>query len=76
MAGQKRMAVFAIIPNADGQTQRWLKVGSAFANRDGSISMYLDAFPVGTNKLQIREERPRAEAAGASAEAPRDGVQA
>jgi hypothetical protein len=29
----------------------------AFTNRDGSIAIYLDALPIGTNKLQIREQR-------------------
>ena len=37
----------------------------AFTNRDGSIAIYLDALPLGTNKLQIREPRDEARA-GAS----------
>lgn len=32
----------------------WLRVGSAFTNRDGSFNVYLDALPT-NNKLQIRE---------------------
>jgi hypothetical protein len=32
-------------------------VGAAFTNRDGSITLYLDALPIGTNRLQVREQR-------------------
>jgi len=32
----------------------WMKIGSAFVNRDGSFNVYLDALPT-NNKLQIRE---------------------
>ena len=35
----------------------WPKIGVAFMNRDGSISILLDALPLGTNKLQVREMR-------------------
>lgn len=38
----------------------WTKVGSAFENRDGSLSVLLDALPV-NGKLQIREPRQRDE---------------
>jgi hypothetical protein len=33
-----------------------VKLGVAHVNRDGSINLYLDAFPIGTNKLQVRED--------------------
>ena len=33
----------------------WMRVGTAFPNKDQSINLYLDALPVGHNKLQIRE---------------------
>jgi hypothetical protein len=57
----KRLAVLAILerPDRDDETKkhtRWLKIGVGWANRDGSINIYLDAVPVGTNKLQIRED--------------------
>ena len=32
----------------------WMRVGSAFANNDGSTNVYLDAYPA-NGKLQIRE---------------------
>jgi hypothetical protein len=59
--GGKRLAVLAVFerPDRDDETKkhtRWLKVGVGWANRDGSINLYLDAFPVGTNKLQVRED--------------------
>jgi hypothetical protein len=57
----KRFAVLAVLerPDRDDETKkhtRWVKVGAGWANRDGSINLYLDAFPIGTNKLQVREE--------------------
>ena len=64
--GRKRLNVLAVIERKDKPTV-WMKVGAAFPNRDGSITLLLDAFPVGTNKLQVREERewaPRAAANG------------
>ena len=34
----------------------WLRVGSAFPNKDGSTNLYMDAWPAGTvNRLQVRE---------------------
>lgn len=40
----------------------WVKVGSAFTNKDGSINVFLDAFPV-NGKLQLRVPQPREEQA-------------
>ena len=59
----KRLKVLAIVDYPDPKDERktltrWVKVGIGWANRDGSINLYMDAFPVGTNKLQIREEDP------------------
>lgn len=34
----------------------WLRVGTAFPNKDGSTNLYMDAWPAGTvNTLQLRE---------------------
>lgn len=57
----KRMVVLAILerPDKDDASKkhtRWIKIGTGFANRDGSINLYLDALPIGTNRLQIRED--------------------
>lgn len=62
--GNKRLQVLAVIEREDKPTI-WRQVGVAFPNRDGSVTLLLDAFPIGTNKLQVREERERAAFAGA-----------
>lgn len=59
--GGKRLAVLAIVEQPDRADEtktrtRWVRVGVAFVNRDGSMNLYLDAFPIGTNKLQVRED--------------------
>jgi hypothetical protein len=57
-AGGRRLAVFAV---ADGKgidgKARWTRIGRAFDNQDGSINLLLNALPLGTDRLQIREER-------------------
>ena len=52
---RRPLAVYAIIDRKD--KNHWFKVGAAFTNRDGSITLYLDAIPIGTNRLQVREQR-------------------
>jgi len=47
--------VFSITEGKDGQS-RWIKVGTAFINKDGSINVFLDAFPK-DGKLQIRDRK-------------------
>ena len=59
--GAKRLVVLGIVerPDRDDDTKthtRWVRIGFAFANRDGSMNLYLDAFPIGSHKLQIRED--------------------
>ena len=61
----RRLAVFAVPESKDGEKRFWPRIGVAFANRDGSINLLLDALPLGTNKLQIREQK--------EAESPRNG---
>lgn len=56
-AERKMLGVYAIIERKDGQKAIWVRVGAAFTNRDGSQTLLLDAFPIGTNKLQVRELR-------------------
>lgn len=57
-AGGRRLAVFAVADGkgADGKS-RWTRIGRAFDNQDGSINLLLNAFPIGTDRLQVREER-------------------
>jgi hypothetical protein len=47
------LAVFAITERGD--KTYWSKIGVAFVNRDKSIAVQLEAFPV-SGKLQIRSE--------------------
>jgi len=72
--GGKRLAVYAINEKDGERTAWWQKIGMAFVNRDGSTTLYLDALPLGTNKLQVREQRDEARP-GAPAEGPRPAPQ-
>ena len=47
--------VYNIIEGKDGKS-RWVRIGSAFVNKDGSINALLDVYPR-DGKLQIRERR-------------------
>jgi len=53
-------AVYTVVKKSDGK-DLWLRIGSAFPNRDGSMSVLLDAVPT-NGKLQIREYQPRDQA--------------
>lgn len=61
--GKRKLGVFAIPDGASGKTW-WPKIGIAFTNGDGSITLLLDALPLGTNKLQVREMREDGRPAG------------
>ena len=50
-------AVYTII-DKPGDKSFWLRVGSAFLNRDGSWNLKLDALPV-NGQLQMRDMQPR-----------------
>ncbi len=58
----RHLEVVAIPETKDGEKVRWTRIGVAFTNRDGSINLLLDAFPIGTRRLQVREPRPQADA--------------
>jgi hypothetical protein len=53
--------VFAITER--GEKSFWTKIGAAFPNKDGSITVQLDALPV-SGRLQIREQEDREERQG------------
>jgi hypothetical protein len=57
--GSRMLGVYAIPESTDGERKFWPKIGIAFTNRDGSVSILLEALPLGTNKLQVRELPPR-----------------
>ena len=55
----RRLVVLAMheYPDKEDESKkhtRWTRIGVGFPNRDGSINLFLDAFPIGTNKLQVR----------------------
>jgi hypothetical protein len=54
---RQRRDVFTVIER-EGRKSFWVKIGSSFENRDGSVSVLLDALPV-NGKLQIRDALPR-----------------
>ena len=51
-------AVFALTER--GEKTYWTRIGAAFTNKDGSVSVNLDALPV-SGRLQIREQEDREE---------------
>lgn len=57
MNGNTPKDVFNIIEIKEGQT-KWIKIGQAFVNKDGSINALLDVYPR-DGKLQIRERVKR-----------------
>jgi hypothetical protein len=61
-----RLVVYAIPESKDGERGFWTRIGVAFTNRDGSITLLLDALPLGTNRLQVREPKPVPEGRGVS----------
>jgi hypothetical protein len=52
MTKNERLNVYALVEREEKKTI-WLRVGTAFVNKDESINVYLDAVPL-AGKLQIR----------------------
>ena len=61
----KRLAVFSIREGKGGTV--WVRAGSAFVNRDGSMNVLLDVLPL-DGKLHVREAGERREAQESVAE--------
>jgi len=55
------MDVFTIIEKEGFERSFWVKVGACFTNRDGSLTVFLDALPT-NGKLHIRARQAKAEA--------------
>lgn len=56
--------VFAVFDaKPEGRERRWVRIGVAFENRDGSLNVLLDALPL-TGRLHIRARTAGDEAAG------------
>ena len=67
----KRLQVFSIkeIREENETKKLWVKAGSAWVNRDGSLNVYLDVLPL-DGKLHVREANEnRVQANGSSAPA-------
>lgn len=47
-------AVYTIVDRQRDGKKYWLRIGTAFENRDGSLNLYLDAVPT-NGTLQVRE---------------------
>jgi hypothetical protein len=54
----KRLAVFSIRENKGGSV--WVRAGSAFVNRDGSLNVLLDVLPL-DGRLHVREAGEKGE---------------
>ncbi|OJH42410.1 hypothetical protein [Cystobacter ferrugineus] len=59
----KRLAVFSIREGKGGSI--WVRAGSAFVNKDGSLNVLLDVLPL-DGKLHVREAADKKDSAGAS----------
>lgn len=57
MDNTKLKAVFMITER--GEKSFWTRVGTGFVNRDGSITLQLEAVPAQGQKLQVRDYTPR-----------------
>src|SRR5262249_4592303 len=57
MTGVAKMKTVYAITERGGRSF-WTKIGVGFANRDGSISLRLDAVPV-NGTMQVRDYEPR-----------------
>jgi hypothetical protein len=67
MSEKKSLKVYTIVDRGDGKKDLWLRIGTAFINKDASLNVVLNALPI-DGKLHIREEqdapeRPRDERA-------------
>lgn len=60
MDQREMKTVFTVVENPKTKKNFWMKVGVGFTNRDGSITLKLDALPV-NGTLQVREYESREE---------------
>lgn len=65
--GKTKRVAYTVVERGEGKSF-WLRVGTAFENRDGSLNVYLDAIPV-NGRLQIREYQPDEERDGGGGQA-------
>jgi hypothetical protein len=60
--------VYTIVDRKDGKSF-WTRIGAAFTNRDGSLTLKLDAIPIG-GTMQVRDWEPRDAEREARSQAP------
>lgn len=53
-------AVYTIVEVPNREKKLWLRIGTAFPNRDASLNVKLDAMPI-NGTLHIRDPEPRDE---------------
>lgn len=78
MVSGKRYQVFSIKEGRekDGRASAvWVRAGSAWMNRDGSMNVYLDVLPL-DGKLHVREATDKRDTTGEAKQAPANGSQA
>ena len=63
MSAQQPPRVVYAISEREGARSVWTRIGSAWTNRDGSITVRLDALPV-SGVMQIRDGEPAQKAGG------------
>jgi hypothetical protein len=51
------LVVYTIVEREKDKKKLWIRIGTAFRNRDGSLNAMLDAVPT-NGSLHIRELRP------------------
>jgi hypothetical protein len=59
--GQQMKAVYTVVERGAGKSY-WVRIGVGFVNRDGSITLKLDALPV-NGTIQVREWESREDGA-------------
>ena len=53
----KPKSVYTVINRGEGKKNYWLQIGVAFTNKDGSLTVKLNALPL-NGELQIRDPKP------------------
>jgi len=51
-------AVYTIVERKGSDRKLWIRIGTAFTNKDGSLNLRMDALPV-NGELHIRDAEPK-----------------
>ena len=60
MKEKKNLKVYTIVDRGGEKKDLWLRIGTAFVNKDSSLNVVLNALPI-DGKLHIREEQEPSE---------------